>query len=146
MTLEINNIFYEPPLEQKNSYGITLLNSIPAEGIAFLVASIAVRFFSSSFAYPLMGIGISLITTTLVLKSLECYDRILLINLTKEACKFSKKYPKIQMIACICALVFSLISKTSSFFLGAVLGSFSSLILDVERYKLIQKANRSRLN
>jgi hypothetical protein len=146
MTLEINNIYYAPPIEQKTSFSNKLLNSIPAEGVAFLVASVAVRIFSASFACPLLGIGISLVTTTLVLKSLECYDQLLLINLTKEACKLSKKYPKIQMIACICALVFSLISRTSGFLLGALIGSFSSLILDVERYKLIQKANRSRLN
>ena len=146
MTLEINNIYYEQPIEQKISYANDLFNSLPVEGVAFLAASLAVRIFSSSFACPLLGIGFSLITTTLVLKSLECYDQLLLINLTKKVCKFSKKYPKIQMIACICALVFSLISKTSSFMIGAFLGSFGSLILDVERYKLLQKANRSRLN
>lgn len=146
MSLEINNIYYEPCHEQQIPHCTKLLNSLPAEGIAFLVASIAVRFFSTSFAYPLLGIGSSLVITTLVLKSLECYDQQLLINLTRETCKFSKKHPKIQMIACICALVFSLISTISSFFIGVLIGSFGSLILDVERYKLLQQANRSRLN
>lgn len=146
MTFGINNIYYEPAVEQKASIINHFLNVIPTEGVTFIVASLAVRIFSSSLACPLLGIGISLVTTTLVLKSLECYDQLLLINLTKEACKLSKKYPKIQMIACICALVFSLLSKTFSFILGAFIGSFSSLILDVERYKLIRQANRNRLN
>ncbi|HEV8051867.1 MAG TPA: hypothetical protein VGP47_05175 [Parachlamydiaceae bacterium] len=144
----MKQICYHPnnPTHPKISNALKLLNAIPSEGIAFLVGSLAVRILSPTFASPLLGIGISLITATLVLKSLECYDSPLLINLTKETCKLSKKYPKIQMITCICALAFSLISKTFSFFIGAALGSFASIILDVERYKLMQQANRSRPN
>lgn len=127
---------------EKPSLVFQILNAIPIEGIAFVVASCAVRIFSASLAAPLLGIGVSILTTRLVLKTIDCYDNKLLVNLTKEACKFNKNYPKLQMITFICALALSFVSKTLSFIVGACLGSFGSIILDVESYKLMQQANR----
>lgn len=130
------------PNHKNDTFRSQLIDALPVEGMAFLIASFAVRLFNNTLAAPLLGIGISVIITRLVLKAIDCYDGPLLINLTKEACKVNKNYPKLQMITFVCALAFSFISKTLSVLIGACLGSFGSIILDVESYKLLQKANR----
>ena len=130
--------------DEKISFGLNLLNAIPIEGIAFLAASLAVRIFSISLSTPLLGIGISILTTRIALKALDCYDDSLLVELTKEACKFNKRFPKLQIITFIFALALSFYTKTLSFITGACLGSFGSIILDVENYKFLQEANRKR--
>lgn len=132
--------------QERTSLTVQIFEAVPIEGIAFIIASFAMRIFSTSLAFPLVGIGLAIITTRLVLKVIDRYDNKLLVNLTKEACKFNRNYPKLQMIIFICTLVFSFVSKTLSFSTGACLGSFGSIILDVENYKLQQQANRQIFN
>lgn len=117
---------------------------IPVEGLSFLIASVATRIFSISFGIFLAGIGISLIATTLVIKSIDCYDHRVLISLTKEACKFNKNYPKLRLITFISGFILSSFSKKLAFATGVFLGSYGGLILDVETYKQMQQANRKQ--
>lgn len=146
MKLDSINIPQPYYLENEiNSIPSKLLHLIPIESLAFLVGSLAVRIFCLAPAAPLIGIGISIITTRLVLKIIDCYDTSLLVNITKEACKFNKRYPKLQMIAFISAIALSFITQDLSFIMGACIGSFGSIILDVENYKLLQQANRKQL-
>jgi hypothetical protein len=119
---------------------------IPIESVAFLIGAVAVRVFSTALTAPFLGIGLSILVTRLVIKLIDCYDDTLLVNLTKEVCKFNKRYPKLQIITFIATLALCFLSKTLSFILGISLGSFGSIILDVENYKLLQQANRKYLS
>ncbi|MEI8125163.1 MAG: hypothetical protein WCG42_05370 [Parachlamydiaceae bacterium] len=122
------------------------LNETPLEGVAFLIASAVVRIFSHPLVAPLVGIGLSIITTKLVLKSISTYDHSLTVNLTKETCKLRKKYPKLQLIGFIFACAISFASKTLGFASGFLVGTFGSIVFDVERYKLMQSADRTALH
>lgn len=115
----------------------------PIEGVAFLIASVVVRIFSVSLSAPLFGIGASFIATRLVLKTIECYDPKLIINLKIEVYKLTAKYPSVQKAAICFALAISFISQYLGLISGAAIGSFVSITLDVENYKLIQKSKRS---
>jgi len=133
------------PCETSPSISDQIFDAVPVEGITFLIASLAIRLFTTTLSSPLFGIGISIIVTRLVLKAIDRYDNTLLINLTKTACKFNKEYPTLQLITFICALAFSFLSGPLSFVIGACLGSFGSVMLDVEHYKKMQQANRNLL-
>lgn len=115
---------------------------IPIESIAFLIASVAASVFSHSIAAVFLGIALSIATTKLVLKAFDCYDRSLVVNVTKEICKFNKKHPKLQLIAFLFALAIGFASKPLGLIAGAFLGSFGSIVLDVESYRLMQQTNR----
>lgn len=140
--LSLSSLSSSNPHPESGSWGLKFLNAVPVEGIAFIVASLAARIFIPPITAPLLGIGISVIITRVAIKAIEWYDTTLLVGLTKEACKFNKNYPKLQMITFICALALSFISKTLSFLAGVALGSFGSVILDVESYKSLQQTNR----
>jgi hypothetical protein len=124
------------------SRAATLISATPIEGVAFLVASAVVRIFSVPLSAPLLGIGLSFIATRLVLKMIDCYDPKLIIHLKIEAYILIGKYPELHKIAICFALAISFLSTQLGFISGAVLGSFVSVTLDVENYKLIQKSNR----
>lgn len=121
-----------------------LIDAIPAEGVTFLVASVAIRIFSVSLSTPLLAMGLSVIAVRLLLKIADNYDHQFVVDLTKEVCKFNRTYPQLQTIAFLSALVFSFTSPTLSFFIGVSLGSFSSIILDVEKHKLMQQLRRAQ--
>ena len=120
-----------------------ILNEVPLEACAFLVTSLAIRVLSPPLTAPLLGIGISMLTAKLVLNVASQYDNILLVNLTKEACSLNKKYPKLQMIALIFAMTVSYLYQPLSFAAGALIGSFGAVVLDIERYKLLQQSERN---
>lgn len=120
------------------------IDTIPVEGITFVVASLAIRIFSTSLTTPLLGIGISIIASRFLLKVIDLYAHRIAVDLTKEACKINRTYPNLQLIAFVSALVFSFTSQTLSFLIGVSLGGFGSIILDVERHKLMQQWNRVR--
>jgi hypothetical protein len=121
-----------------------LFEQIPIEGIAYLVASVAIRIFSISLSFPLLGIGLSILTTNLALKTLEWYDSQLVVDLTKEACKFNRTYPNLQLVIFTSALAISFLTETLSFFAGIYLGSFGTIIMDVENYKRLQEESRKQ--
>jgi hypothetical protein len=120
-----------------------LIAATPVEGVAFLVASIAVRLFSTSLTAPLLGIGLSIIATRVVLKIVEWYDQRTIVFLNKEACKLKGNYPNLEKVSFCFSLAVSFISKPLGFVAGALLGCFGSIILDVENYKLMQKQHRT---
>ena len=84
-----------------------------------------------------------MLTAKLVLNVASQYDNIRLVNLTKEACSLNKKYPKLQMIALIFAMTVSYLYQPLSFAAGALIGSFGAVVLDIERYKLLQQSERN---
>lgn len=132
--------------DKQESYVKKIIDAIPVEGVTFLVASLAVRLFSVSLAVPLLGIGASIIASKFLLKAIDFYDHQIVVDLTKEACKLHRVYPSLQIIGFISALALSFTSQSLSFFVGVSLGSFGSIILDVERHKLMQQWNRVRFN
>lgn len=141
MNIENNNsnfIMTPNPLNKK------FFESIPIEGIAYLVASIAVRVFSVSLSYPLLGIGLAMVVTNLALKTIEWYDNQLIIDLTKEACKFNRAYPNLQRIMFASALAISFLTETLSFVVGIYLGSFGTILMDIENYKRLQEERRKQ--
>lgn len=118
------------------------IDAIPVEGITFAVASLAVRIFSTSLTAPLLGVGLSLIASRLLLKAIDLCNHRIVVALTKEACKLNRAYPNMQLIIFISSLAFSFTSQSLSFLMGLSLGSFGGVILDVERHKLMQQWNR----
>ncbi|MEI8366020.1 MAG: hypothetical protein WCF65_06345 [Parachlamydiaceae bacterium] len=118
------------------------IKNTPIESIAFLVASAVVRIFSHPLAVPLLGVGISMLATTLVLKALSGYDQSMKVYITKKVCIFNKKHPRLHLMTTIFAFAISFISKKLGFLTGVLIGSFGTIILDVEKYKLMQKASR----
>lgn len=144
--MSIDNSHFSPVhFQESQPLLLRLLDSIPSEGLTCLAASVAVRIFSTSLAVPLFNIGVSMFATQLVLKVLECYDGATLITLTKEAYRVNKNYPKLQVIACLSAFAFSLISETLSIMIASCLGSFRTILLDVESCKRLQQANRQKM-
>jgi len=131
------------PLQQP--FLFRLLDSLPAEGLAITTASFTVGFFSSALATPLFHIGLSMFATQLVLKAIDCYDDETPISLAKEAYRWNKNYPKLQVVTLICAYAVSLISKTFSIMIASCLGSFRTILLDIEDSKRLQQANRQRM-
>lgn len=127
---------------REESFAKRIADAIPVEGAAFLVASIAVRVFSTSLTVPFLGIGISIIASKFLLKAIDAFDHQIVIDLTKEVCKINRMYPNLQTIGFICAIAFSFTSQSLSFLIGVSLGGFGSIVLDVERYKLLQQWNR----
>lgn len=136
------NLTLNLPVKER-SFIHDLFNAAPLEAFAFLITSAAIRVFSPPLAAPLLGIGISMLTTKLVLNVANQYDNILLVNLTKEACSLNKKYPKLQMIALIFAMAVSYLYQPLGFAAGALIGSFGAVVLDIERYKLLQQSERN---
>lgn len=122
-----------------------LLDALPAEGLTLTTTSFALNFFSSSLAAPLFHIGLSMFTAQLVLKAIECYDDATPVSLAKEAYRWNKNYPKLQVITFICAYAVSLISKTFSIMIASCLGSFRTILLDIEASKRLLQANRQRM-
>lgn len=119
-----------------------LADSIPMEGVTFVVASLAMRVFSVTLSTPLLGIGLSIIAARLFLKAIDPYAHRLVVDLTKEACRINRAYPNLQTMAFIAALAISFTSQSLSLFIGVSLGTFGSIVLDVERHKLLQQWNR----
>lgn len=119
-----------------------ILDNIPVEAAGFFCLAAIARIAFQSLVAPLMGIGVGILGTKLVLKAFDSYDSRPLVHLTKEACKINKKYPKLQLISLIFALSIGFLSPPLSFIAGSILGIFGAIILDVESYKLIQEANR----
>jgi hypothetical protein len=130
---------YDPNNSMFNFY-----TEIPIEGIAFLATSVVMRLFIPAFSPPLFGIGLSLCATRLAINFLGSYDKRTVVELTKEACKFNRKYPKLQLITFLFTIVLSFFSRTLAFFAGTVAGSFGALLLDVENYKLMQQTDRKK--
>jgi hypothetical protein len=124
---------------------LRLLDAIPAEGLAITTASFTLSFFSQALAAPLFHIGISMFATQLVLKAVDCYDDEASISLAKEAYRWNKNYPKLQVITLICAYAISLISKIFSIMIASCLGGFRTILLDIEDSKRLQQANRQRM-
>lgn len=121
---------------------LTCLKEAPVEAVAFLVAAAVVRIFSPSLAAPLLGVGVSMLATTLVLKAVSLYNPALTIKLTKEVCIFNNKHPKLQLVTAIFSFVVSFVSRSLGFISGGFLGGVGCIVLDLERYKLMQKASR----
>lgn len=141
------------PLEIKNQttavwngikFTLRTLYETPAEAAAFAIAAIVMRIFVSSLVAPLAGICTSLIFSRLAVKILDQYYNVPLVQIKKQVCILYKKYPKLQLVAFISALAISLLSPTAGFVIGLTLGAFGAIILDVENYKLIQKAKRDK--
>ena len=134
------------PLASSSDILETILEEIPFEGTAFLAAALAARFFFPLFTAPLLGIGLSLTVTRLAIKFLGRYDRKLMVDLTKEACKLHREYPNLQLICFLFSLSIALLSKTLGFLAGAAAGSFGAVILDVENYKRLQQIDRKKIS
>jgi hypothetical protein len=130
--------------QESPSFVKKLSDAIPIEGVTFLAASLGVRILSVSLSAPLLGIGVSMIASRMLLKAIDVLDHRIVVDLTKEACKINRTYPSLQAIVFVSALAFSFTSQSLSFLIGVSLGSFGSIILDVERHKLMQQWNRMR--
>lgn len=143
MTPSLNAINTPSYFETFVTKGAQIIAATPVEGVAFLVASLAVRIFSTSLTAPLLGISLSIIATRVVLKVLEWYDQRTIVFLNKEACKLKGNNPNLEKISFCFSLAVSFISKPLGFIAGALLGCFGSIILDVENYKLMQRQHRS---
>jgi len=118
------------------------LRDPPVEGIVFVIGAAAANVFISFLTVPLLGIGISMITTKLVLKALDRYNNAAFIDLTKEVCKFHKKFSKLQVIGCIVALALGYLSQAVALTVGIAVGFCGAVILDVEKHKVAQCAAR----
>lgn len=134
-----------PFFPKQEPFAKQLAESVPMEGVTFVVAALAMRVFSVTLSTPLLGIGISIIAATLLLKTIDSYNHRIVVDLTKEACKINRLYPNLQAIGFVAALMISFTSQTLSLFIGVSLGTFGSIVLDVERHKLLQQWNRLNL-
>ncbi len=122
----------------------TVVSAIPVEAITFFAAAAVSRLFIAALSAPLAGIGIGIVITKLALKSFSRYDSGPLVYLTKEACRFNRKYPQAQLISFIFVLSIGFLSAQIAMIAGGLLGCFGAILLDVETYRLIQQANRRR--
>lgn len=118
-------------------------HTTPIEGLAFIATAAVTNLFIPSITPSLIAIGTALFSATLVLKALNRYTSFFAIKLTKEACKLRRAYPKLQVITLIFSLAISFLSKAAGVLAGIVLGTFGAIVLDVEYYKLQQRANNT---
>lgn len=125
--------------------GIGFIADASAEALGFVIASLAVRIFVPSFGAPLMGIAIGLFAGKLVIKTLTSYNSVALMDLTYGACQLGERYPKLQTISFLFAMGVSLLSRPLGLAAGIAIGAYGAAILDVENYKLMQKASRKAL-
>lgn len=126
----------------KGSCVKTCLFEAATDAVPFVIAAAFTRLFALPLTSPILGIGTAAFVGKLVLKTLKWYDDRILINLTKEACKFNQKHPKLQLVSFIFVLTISFLSQTTALLTGIALGCFGATILDVENYKRRQQANR----
>lgn len=133
-----------PAIPADSNPVIDCLCETPAESVAFTLAAVAARVFIPWLTMPLLGIAAGVLATKLVLKLFDRYN-VSLVGITKEACRFNKKYPKSQLIGFIFTLCMGWLSQTLGVIAGIILGSCGALVLDVESYKLIQQAKRKRI-
>ncbi len=117
------------------------LSATPVESVAFSLAALAARIFIPCLSVPLLGIAAGVLTTKLVWKFFDRYNAPM-AGITKIACRFNKKHPKLQLITFIFTLAISCFSQGLGLLAGTLLGCFGAVILDVESYKLIQQARR----
>lgn len=138
------NVYVDsPPQESSNEISWSwVLYEIPVESLGFFSAAALAHFLMKKWVAPLLGVGLGLLATRLVIKAFDRYDSRPLVNLTKEACKLNRKYPKLQLITFIFALAISFLWPFVGLAVGTLLGAFGAVILDVENYKLILQANR----
>lgn len=128
--------------QQKAIKIASFLYETSAEAIAFAVAGLAAHVLASAFAPPLLGIAVGLFASGLVVKIADSYNPCLLIRVSKRMCYLKKKAPHLETILMIFSLTIGTLAKPVSYALGAILGAYSAILLDIENYKLIQQANR----
>lgn len=122
----------------------TTCDNTPVGGIALVVASIALKSISRALAAPLLGMGASMIVTTLVKNGIDWYDNKLLVHLKKETHKLYNRFEYLHLIAVIFSFAISFIYCPLGLIAGILLGTATALVLDTETSKLGQQANRRR--
>lgn len=121
------------------------LEIFPVEAVGFIAAAAISRIGTTILSAPFIGIGIGITASKLALKTFNNYDNKGLIYLTKTVCKFNQRNPRTQLIAFIASLIISSISSWWGLIAGNLLGFYGGLLIDVERYKLMQQLNRLKL-
>ena len=118
------------------------INEFPVEASGFLGVAAISHIFTSRLAAPLFGISIGLIIAKITLTIFNLKESHCTPYIIKRICKLNRQYPKIQIIAFVFILALSLITPFTAMCAGSVLGYYAGLILNVEKCKLTQKANR----
>lgn len=114
------------------------------DGIAYLIMGTAIRAFSAPLAIPLWGIGLSLLTTKLVLNFFDQYNYPSVINLTRAVHTHNKNYPQLERIALIFAFCISFLFPRVGLISGLLMGCCEALLMRVENYKALQAISREK--
>lgn len=118
----------------------------------FLIAGIGIRIFFPFLSAPFFGISATLITTRVVVKLLNVYNVDLLKNIKHKASNISHKYPNLQVITLVFAIVISFISPVLGFALAGAVGVYGGVVVEINlaekkqktAYKPSQKISDSR--
>ena len=136
---------HDSPLWAHLKTSIRTCMDISSEALGFAVASLALRIIFPPFSLPMAGIAGGILSTRLVIKGLRPYNQLPLMNLTYEACQLRERYPKLQTIAFVFTMGMSFLSQTLALASGIAIGIYGAIVLDVDRYKTMQNADRKAL-
>lgn len=133
-------------IREKPTHLLTFfIETFPIEAVGFIAAAAISRIGTTILSAPFIGISIGITAAKLALKTFNNYDDKGLIYLTKKVCKFNQRHQKTQLIAFIASLIISSISSWWGLIAGNLLGFYGGLLIDVERYKLMQQLNRLKI-
>lgn len=119
----------------------------PSEVVSLTIAGLAARYFLPILAPPLIGGAIGILLGKILVKAIDKVDRkyktAILTNFAKQACEFSNKYPQLQIITMVVAIVFGCLSNAIGWIAGLTAGGFGGTMIEVENLRLQQLAGRS---
>lgn len=124
---------------------VNFFYEIPAKVAALAAAGLALLIFFPAAAPPFLGISCSILITRLAIKILDAYHFKIIKDIEKKACELNQKYPKLQIIAFIGALVICSISHVFGFVIGAAIGVFSGILIGIDHCKHLQECKRADL-
>jgi len=122
-----------------------LFYETPALAGGLVITGLALSILFPAIAPPFFATATSLVLTRLAVKILAGYNLGFIEYLKKKAYEIHAKYPKVQMIVFIFALVISGISPIASCITAIALGIFSGIIMGIEHCQRLQKIHRHEL-
>ncbi|EFB41473.1 MULTISPECIES: hypothetical protein [Parachlamydia] len=112
-----------------------------AFSLVFIVAGVALAIFYPPLSPAFLAMGVSLFTTTLVVKILDRYHFTIIEEFKTKACTFPTKYAKLHLITFVFAIAISFISPAVGCLAGGLIGIASGLIIQIEHIKLQRKVH-----
>ncbi len=151
LTSEQKNQIAQDPSESSTSLlrqgMVTLIEFIyetPASGIGFAVAAIASRYIYPPLAPPFWGLTLGMVSGRIFIRILEACHCKQTIAIKRGAIKLVRRFPKLQLIGAIFALVLGVIWAPLGVLAGLGIGVIGGVNVSVEQALRRQRLHAER--